>query len=339
MAQIKHITNKKIWDSFLLKTSKKMFPFFQSWDWGEVQKRLGFSVTRVGIYKDTSLIGVTQIIEVNAKRGKYLHLRHGPVMRHFTKADVAPLLTYLKKMAREKGYAFVRMSPLIEKSDKKQFLQTIGFRNAPVHNMDAETCWVLDLRQSEETLLANMRKSHRYLIKKAEKEPIEIVAVTKASGELVPFLTLYNKLAQKRGFAPHKGLAEELEVLGENNEAILFVAKYNSAIVGGALIDFVGNMAVYHHGATDDAYRDVPIAYLLQWHAIKEAKRRGKTFYNFWGIAPTDSKKHPWYGLSLFKMGFGGEKWEFRHAIDLPLSFGYWKNYAVELLFKLRRGY
>lgn len=339
MLKVKEIQSKKTWDKFLY-SYKGFFPFFQTWEWGEVQKKLSFSVLRVGLFENEALVGISQIVEVKAKRGRYLHLRHGPILKSFTKPYLSSFFTYVRKIAQERECSFIRISPLLPKEDKTLSLfDSLGFRDAPIHNMDAEVCWVLDITKSDEELLSQMRKSHRYLIKKSLKEEVQIMKVETLNNQIVEFLNIYNHLATRRGFVPHRGLVEELEVLGEEHKAVLFLAQYQGKIIGGALVDFVGPMAIYHHGATDDTYRNLSISYLLQWEAIKEAKKREKTIYNFWGIAPIESKKHPWYGLTLFKTGFGGEKKEFVHAKDLPLSFMYWKTYAIEMISKVRKGY
>lgn len=338
MIKVKNINSPSVWKSFLQKY-KGFFPFFQTWDWGEIQKSLGFEVTRLGVYEDDDLVGIAQIIFVRAKRGNYIHLRHGPLFLHFKKDYVEKLIQYIEKLA-EGEYLFIRTSPLVEKNGKEQhLLQSLGFRNAPLHNMDAEVCWVLDTTKPEDTLLSEMRKSHRYLIKKSQKEHIEIIQTERVNKDVVAFLEIYNALAHHRGFVAHKGLVEELEILGQEREASLFLAKYEGRVIGGALIDFVGNMAIYHHGASDDTYRHLSVSYLLQWEAIKEAKKRGKKVYNFWGIASNESKKHPWAGLTLFKTGFGGEKREFMHAQDLPLSPWYIKPFLIETITRIRKGY
>lgn len=338
MVKIKEVTSKTIWNTFL-QHYKGFFPFFQTWNWGEVQQTLGFRIHRLGIYDNETLVGIAQVVSVKAKRGNYLHLRHGPIFAEYKKAYVEKLLAYLKDLA-DGRYDFIRMSPLVEKhGQEEKLLQSFGFRNSPIHNMDAEVCWVLDITQHEEDILSGMRKSHRYLIKKSQKEHIRIFTTERVNKDVVAFLEIYNSLAHQRGFIAHKGLVEELERLGGDKEAVLFLAEYEGKIIGGALITFAGNMAIYHHGASDDAYRHLSVSYLLQWEAIKETKKRGKKLYNFWGIAPNESKKHPWAGLTLFKTGFGGEKREFLHAQDLPLSPWYLKTYLVETLSRLRKGY
>ena len=47
--------------------------------------------------------------------------------------------------------------------------------------------------------------------------------------------------------------------------------------------------------------------YFTDWRAMVEAKNRGFTKYDFWGVASENVKKnHPWTGITRFKTGFGG---------------------------------
>ena len=70
---------------------------------------------------------------------------------------------------------------------------------------------------------------------------------------------------------------------------------------------------------------------------IQEAKKRGCTLYNFWGVSPDNKPKHPWAGLSLFKKGFGGFEETYLHAQDKPLTKKYWLNYIIETVRRLKR--
>jgi len=335
MLTIQNIQDKYTWENFLNKNYQGFFPLFQAWQWGEVQKSLGFEVFRIGVFDKKKLVGIAQIVEVKAKRGHYLHVRQGPAIenkKHYWSYFFQELL----KFGKEKGVSFIRISPLIPKEENISFpFSTIA---APIHNMDAEVCWILDVRQSEEELLKNMRKSHRYLIKKAQGMPIKITQ-SKSVKDLEKFLPLYKELAKKKHFVAHKGLKEELEIFSKDNLCELFLAEYEGRIICGALVDFVGDMGIYRHSASDDAYRHIPAMYILQWQIIAECKKRGKKMYNFWGIADTEQKKHPWYGLTLFKTGFGGEKKEFMHARDIILKPSYGKTFAIEYITKLKKGY
>ncbi len=338
MLKVRDISNETIWEQFLLRSNIAYTPFFQSWKWGEVQKRVGHEVNRIGIFNENTLVGIAQLVEIKAKRAHYFHLRHGPVLTHFENSfDV--LLEDLKNRCRHKKIEFIRISPVIEEEHADMpFFVKRGFRNAPVHNMDAENAWVLDLSQDEQEIMAGMRKTTRYLVRRAQNLGVEISSAGTAK-DFEEFMDLYERTSKRHNFIPHRGLREEFDIFVNNKMAKLFVARHNSNIIAGALVIYYGNQAVYHHGASADEYKDIPGAYLIQWEAIKEAKRQGKTIYNFWGVVPPEKPKHPWHGLTLFKTGFGGRRVNLIHAQDLPTSPLYWKNYTIETIWRIKRGY
>lgn len=280
---------------------------FQSWEWGEVEKKLGHKVWRL-----TWPDGVAQIVKVQARRGTFLHIRHGPI----GSLHVDDLVALAK---RERAW-FIRISPQVTQLDVK------GFVAAPIHAMDAELCWVLDLFPSEEQLLANMRKTTRYEIKHAT------VTVEK-SRNLRRFLSLYNETSARQKFVQHRDIAEEFELLDTD----LFVAREDNRDLAAAVIIYFGESAIYHHGASIP--NSVGASYLLQWEAIREAKKRGKKMYNFWGIAPENKPNHPWRGITLFKKGFGGQELRYIHAHDLPVSPLYIIPKTIETVRKMFKGY
>lgn len=336
MLHVTVVENKEEWESFLLR--QPWTPFFQSWHWAEVQKRLGHEIFRFGLFEGKRLYGICLAVLIEAKRGRYLHIRHGPLLSNF-RLQFDHLLSAIKNEVSALQVDFIRMSPLVENdSFDLDFLRKRGFRNAPIHNMDAENAWVLDLDKSEEELLSQMRKTTRYLVRKAQNLPIKISA-TAQKGDFNEFMKLYEETSKRHKFVPHKGIEEEFEIFSKEGLAKLFLARYKRRAIAGALVIFYGNQAVYHHGASSDEYKDIPATYLLQWEAIKEAKRLNKSIYNFWGVVPPEKSRHPWQGLTLFKTGFGGRRVNFIHAQDLPLTFGYWKTFSIETAWRIYRGY
>jgi lipid II:glycine glycyltransferase (peptidoglycan interpeptide bridge formation enzyme) len=332
---LKQIDSKDLWEEFLLAHCPQAL--FQSWEWGEVQKMAGQSVHRFGFYKNSVLLGIAQVFVVKARRGTFLHVRHGPVWKENTISNWRELITLLAPLAHSEKAWFIRMSPLIENSDEisKQFL-SLGFRPAPIHAMDAEYCWVLDIDKSEDELLADMRKTTRYEIRHAQKLGIGILSTT-GKNKLKDFYALYDETAKRHGFVQHQGLEEEFEVFGREKKALLYLATYNRQTIAGSIILFYGNQAIYHHGASITS--KIPASYLIQWEAIREAKKRGITLYNFWGIAPEESPKHPWRGITLFKKGFGGRIVNYIHAQDFAYSPLYIIPKSIETVRRKLRGY
>jgi lipid II:glycine glycyltransferase (peptidoglycan interpeptide bridge formation enzyme) len=296
------------------------------------------TILRFGLYDKEKLVGICLVVKIKARRGHYFHFRHGPVLLNFEE-QFPHFLQLFKEKTKQYPVDFYRMSPLLSVDNfDTSFFKKLKFRNAPIHNMDAENTCVLDVQRDDEVLLAGMRKTTRYLIRKAQKMPIEIIQTTDMK-DFSTFNKLYEITSKRHGFVPHRGMKEELEIFSKDDQAVLFLAKYERKIIAGAIIIFYGNQAIYHHAASDETFRDIPAPYLLQWEVIKEAKKRGKQFYNFWGVVPENKQKHPWQGLSLFKLGFGGVRENSIHAQDLPLKITYWKTYAIETAWRIKRGY
>jgi lipid II:glycine glycyltransferase (peptidoglycan interpeptide bridge formation enzyme) len=338
--EIKEINDKNIWEQFINRYSSQSL--FQSWNWGETiirknEKLKMKNLWRLGIYDNEELTNIAQIEKVRAKRGAFLHLRHGPILKEWKKEYFSYFLEYLRLLGRRERVFFLRISPLINNSTENiLFLKNFGFIDAPIHRMDGEVCWILDLTSNENTILAGMRKTTRYLIRQAEKLGVKIEKTTKID-DLAEFLELYQKTASRQGFVRHKGIREEFDIFSQDKQILLFKGYYRKELQAAALIVFYNHQAIYHHSASLPS--KIPVNYLLQWEVIKEAKKRGKSLYNFWGIAPIINKRHPWWGLTLFKTGFGGEVKEYLHAKDLPLSPLYCTTYSIELVRRIWKGY
>lgn len=331
---IKNIIDKDTWEKFIL--SKNEANFLQSWNWGEFHKNLGNAIYRSGFYDNGNLLGIMLSVVETAKRGKYLTVGAGPIIDWGNQELVKSFLEEIKKIAKETGCVFVRVRPQLASNDSsKNIFKKLGFVNAPMH-LHAELTSQLDIEKPEEELLANMRKTTRYEIKKAISLGIQIEA-SENPQKIKKFYELQMETAKRQKFVPFSFnfLHKQFEVFSKNNEALLYSAFYKNKLLAQAFIIFQKKEAVYHYGASTDEGRHYPGAYLIQWEAIKEAKRRGLTRYNFWGVAPTDNPNHRFAGLSLFKRGFGGVDVQYLHAQDLIINKPrYFINYLIELLRK-----
>jgi len=332
---VKIITDKAQWENIIDSISPTAL--FQRFDWGEVQRMCGQTVYRFGYYDKNIQIGVAQAVVIRAKRGNFLHIRHGPIMRTWNTKSFEAVLSHLKDIAKANSCVCVRISPCIEQHNKQEVLfQKLGGLPAAIHAMDAEHSWVLDIRPSEEELLASMRKTTRYEIRHAQKMGVRIEK-TIDQKSLSIFSSLYDATAKRHGFIEHQNIQEEFTVFSKANKALLIHGIVDKRVIASAIILFIGFEAIYHHGASESS--SIPASYLVQWEAIREAKLRGMIQYNFWGIAPTDTVHHPWHGLTHFKKGFGGTIRSYMHAYDFPTSFQYRVFRAIEWLRKHYKGY
>ncbi|EKD65256.1 MAG: methicillin resistance protein [uncultured bacterium] len=322
--------DKTEWENFL--SHHPETNFLQSWYWGEFHKKIKNDIQRTGFHENNKLVGVMLSIVEDAKRGRYLTVPGGPIIDWRNNNLISAFDDEVIKIAKEKNCVFARIRPQLESNElSKNIFKKTGFINAPMH-LHAELTTQLDITKSEDELLKNMRKTTRYEIKKAINQEIKITT-SKDPAAIKKFYELQIETAKRQKFIPFSNefLYEQFKTFAENNLALLYEARLEKILLAQAFIIFYGQEAVYHYGASTEEGRKHPGAYLIQWEAIKEAKKRKMSRYNFWGVAPVDEIKHRFYGLSLFKRGFGGEDIEYLHAQDLIINRPkYLINYAIE---------
>jgi len=340
MYEIKKITNKDEWEDFV--QSQKYTPMNQSWKYGEFYKSLGEDFSIFGIYEEKKIIAGTLVLTTHAKRGNFLYIPYGPIIVKNEERILKMFTKYLKNYAREKRYDFIRVSPFADNTEeRKKLYSNTGFRKAPIHAL-AETTWLLDLGLSEKELLVNMNKNHRNLIKRCEREGVRIEKHINVK-DLKEFHDLHEKTAKRHNFHrfSNEYVEKEFENFSGDKEVIVWkVYLPNGKLDSAAVVYYYGKMACYRHGASLMQNKKLPTSYLLQWESIKEAKNKKMRYYNFWGIAPENAnKKHPFFGITHFKKGFGGFQKKLLHAQDLIVSNKYWVDWTVETLRRIKRGF
>ncbi|MBI4022068.1 MAG: peptidoglycan bridge formation glycyltransferase FemA/FemB family protein [Candidatus Andersenbacteria bacterium] len=260
------------------------------------------------------------------------------------------LCSYLRGRARRDRVVALRIAPLLENTAQPlQLFRSLGFRPAPLH-VHAELTWMLDITPPEEQLLAAMRKTTRHAIRRAENAGItsDIVSgqAVRQADVINRFFRLYTQTKTRHHFVPYSRatLAAQLAEFSRHNHVFVAFARHEQRDVAAAVCFQFSRTVFYYHGASLALPASLPASQLVQWAAISEAKRRGASRYNFWGIAPEipppqDRTPHPFAGLTIFKKGFGGYAIDYLHAQDLPLSPWYWKLWLIETLRKKKRGF
>ncbi len=330
---VKSITEKSEWEGFM--THYPESNFLQSWQWGIFHQSLGKTIYRVGFYYKSRLVGIMLSIMEKAKRAAYLTVPAGPLINWSDQNLVNSFVQEIKKQARQNRAIFVRVRPqLINSEFSQEIFRHYGFIKAPMH-LHAELTLQLDITPSENKLLENMRKTTRYEIKKAIKQDVQIVA-SKKKEYIKELYKAHIHTAKHQRFSPfsYEYLLKQYEAFSQTDSVLIYRAEIDKIPLAYAFIIFYGKEAVYHYGATTEEGRKYAGAYLIQWYALQEAKKRGMKWYNFWGISP-DNPSHRFYNLSVFKRGFGGEEIEYLPAHDLVINaFSYAINYTIEIVRK-----
>ncbi len=364
--KIKEVTDKKIWQNFFEEAGSPIF--LQSWEWGEFEKLQGYEILRLGIYDKNKLIGIALVEKMKTRRGNFLFVPYGPLT---IQNCFSAFKNYLLKLAREENYSFIRIAPNLEATEtNRKIFKALGFKEGPIY-MHAERMWVLPLEKSEEELLADMRKTTRYLIRRIDRDGVTIEKRTDKNA-VHDFYKIYEETAKREAFIPfsEEFIRNEFDAFNKTGNALFLFGKVRTGAAGpvsssfpsvldrrrispdlraarspdastptalaSALIIFTKTTSFYHQGAS--IHSKIPVPYLLQWEAIKEAKKRGCKLYNFWGIHEPGRTPKAWTGLTLFKQGFGGKQLDYLATQDFIISPKYYLTYLYEKYLAWRRG-
>jgi lipid II:glycine glycyltransferase (peptidoglycan interpeptide bridge formation enzyme) len=267
----------------------------------------------------------------------WLYCNRGPKLDYVKESDLREFLSDVQQIANREKAVFLRIeSPFIRNSKQAELYRGIsrnmGFKIA--HASHQPTCTlVIDLSQPLEKILEQMKQKGRYNIKLAEKKGVKI----KESKNVGDFYKILNETTKRDKFLGHKKEFYQamIDILSEKDMATLYMAEYEGEKIAGILVTYYNGTATYYYGASSNRCRNVMAPYLLQWHAIQEAKNKGMKYYDFLGISPPDAKNHPWKGVTAFKMKFGGEVIEYIRAREYIFKpFWYW---LMILIKKIKR--
>lgn len=333
---IEQISDKDTWERFVCSHPPSIV--LQSWNWGQFQKNLGRKVWYLGIFDDEELIGACLCYIIPTKLRTHLYTSNGPLLDWETGLPAAEkLLAYLRPLAKKNKAKFIRVDPLIiDTEDNRAKLRHLNLIMSTT-NTQAENRWILDITPPEDALLANMRKNTRYAIRRSEKEGV-LVKHSSTPKDFDKFWPIFIHTVEEQKFVPHSKqyYIRQIEAFGKDKQYRIYWAQQNKTVLAAALVPFYGDSAYYFHAASSDAVKNAFPAHALIWQVIRDAKAEGLSYFDFWGIAPTDDPKHPWAGFTFFKTGFGGFRQDVVRAHDLPLSPSY---QAIRLLEKTRRSW
>lgn len=200
--------------------------------------------------------------------------------------------------AQKRNSIAIRIAPRTEKAvfPKGLFLFRSQSQRFPEHTR------ILSLEATEEEIFSQFSSTGRRHVRQAERDGIQV----SISKDIQQFANLIHTTAQRDGFAVHEVeyFQKFLDAFGK--DAVLLVAHDENEWLAAGIFVFWGAMGTYYYGASIEPNRNKNAPTLLQWEAIKEAKKRGCTEYDFLGIAPENAPRHRLARVSTFKKKFGG---------------------------------
>lgn len=243
---------------------------------------------------------------------KYLYLPHGPTC---AAANLTTALSAARAAGNERGMDFVRVEPTAR--DSGPALAAAGGCAAPA--IQPLHTWILDLDADEPALRSQLSSGHRGSINAAERRGLSFRSSTDPADAEI-FISLVHQTGVGRFHPQSDGYYRTLLcVLMPLGAASLHVAEAGGKAVAAAIGFDFGDTRCYAHAAADPSARKLSAAAPLVWHMILEARARGRSHFDFWGVLADVQPEHPWSGLSQFKKSFGGRLVSRSGTWELPV--------------------
>ncbi len=352
--EIKLIQDKKQWNDWAAVNGSS---FTQSWEWGDILLAEGKRVERLAVIEGEEILAQAQVVYQPVIFGwQYVACPKGPAINLRFKNEDLRIYETITNYLKQKNIIFFRIEPdSINLKSKILILKS--------QDINPSATLILDLKKSEEEILAGMHQKTRYNIHLAEKKDLKI------SQEKTPevFWDLMNKTGSRDRFSLHH--KKHYEKVLESPMIFQMTAYFNNIPVAMAVFTKFGNTFTYLYGASDYEHRNLMAPYLLQWEGIKLGKSLGCERYDFFGVAPClqsgpsvvipavsgnpDNSNVPWIpnqvgndsykydlhhqyaGVTRFKLGFGGTPQQSAGTWDIIIDNKKYKLY--NLLRRIRR--
>ncbi len=306
--------------------------FLQSDEWRVLKTREGFT-TQSFHFDDIHAHAIEhQLPLVDA----YWYIPKGPVFVGDTSSlssqtKVAKQWRSILEKAKKSGAKWIRVEP---KNTEEQFLLAEWSKPFSMQkardDVQPREIFVVDISRDEMDILSAMKSKTRYNIRLAEKKGVYIARGVDA--DLIrEFLRMATETARRKHISVHpERHYQELFQMLSRERLELFTAYRNGRAIAAVSIIFFGKYATYLHGVSSDDERDSMAPYLLQWEAMREAKRRGCVWYDFGGV-DTRGLRESLVGITRFKQGFAQNVNPicFPGSFDVVFSRRHYKEYLL----------
>ncbi len=219
---------------------------------------------------------------------------------------------------------FLKIEPDLWNDSTVSNLQITNHKlRTSLYNIQPPRTIIIDLRGTEEEILARMKQKCRYNMRLAEKKGVTV----RAWDDLPAFHRMMLVTGGRDEFGIHslEYYQRVYDLLRPKEMCEILVAEYEGQPLASLMIARSGTQSYYLYGASTNEERNRMPTYLLQWEAMKWARARGCEEYDLWGVPDEDeaaleadfeTRHDGLWGVYRFKRGFGGEVKRAAQALD-----------------------
>lgn len=164
--------------------------------------------------------------------------------------------------------------------------------------------YICDLSLDKEELFSRVTSKARNMIRKGEKDGVVIIH---GGIELLnDYVSCDTETWERSGIKRNAENVYEQYLKQLNQHAVIYLAKKEGVVQGGALFIFNEMMSYYLYGASIK-HPSPGSMNQLQWNAMLDFKAQGVKFHNFVGCRINEDPDSKYHGIQKFKASFGGE--------------------------------
>jgi peptidoglycan pentaglycine glycine transferase (the first glycine) len=339
---IQEITDSEQWNGFL--TRQPRGHLLQSYEWGELNRYLGGRIYRLGALDDGRMVGalmlsVAQVplpVTLPGLRFYWLYGSRGPTIERPDSLALPALLEQAHAIARSEHVVVLRLEPNIADDDAAMddwlaVYRALGFQinTTAVHGRRS---WVLDIRPSDEELLANFKMTWRQNVRGAERKGV-IIREAENGADFDAYYELLKITSERDAFFIHEKEyhQEILRNFASKGDAVLYLAEHEGEAIAAKMLIRFGDWCWDMFGASSNNKRNLKPNYLLQFRCIQWAKARGCSYFDFRTIPEILEPGEEMWGVYEYKKGFGGFSRlniPTQDYVYRPLVYNAWRNFV-----------
>ena len=320
MLTIREIDEREHWNACL-----RDLPYahvLQTWEWGEFKRETGrWTPLRLAFERDGRIVAMASLLTRSMGPLKVMYVSKGPAL-DYADVDLAErVFRELERRADRLGDVWLKIDPDVIRATglpkaAEEYIHHAGgeiagtLRRRGWRYSDSQVQFrntmTIDLRRSEEEILAAMSGNTRRKIRVAAKKG---VVIRVASIEDLPLLyQLYQVTGERdkfliRSFAYYRRAWEQFMRAGL---AQALIAEHKGVAIAHVILFHFGSKCWYFYGASSNEERERMPNYALQWAAIRWAKAQGYQVYDMWGAPDVFDESDSMWGVYQFKRGFRG---------------------------------
>ena len=298
-------TDRAQWDSEVKRLGGHPL---QLWGWGELKSAHRWSAERV-LVRDANgeVVGASQLLTRALPKplGGFVYAPRGPVVARSADDAELPATVPGTAAVADAVASYVRSTrravAVSIEPDEDFGNYPVGdkWREGPTSVLPARTL-ILDLRNSEDELIAAMSKKHRQYVRKAGREESLSIKPVTTLAELDECLEVYHATSERADFGLHEDsyYRDAFTMLGD--DAPVWAAYVDGKVVAFLFMAKSDRTAFELYGGMNETGQRLRANYALKWHVICEMKRLGITRYDFGGLIND--------GVTTFKKGWASHE-------------------------------